>query len=95
MINGLSWSLGLLSRKNLVESRSFSCKLTFKNAFSISVTTAYWCVRKLRRIAVKSLRIGGVDSRQSLRLGDSRAYRQLQSYTNRMGVVRESFLTPG
>ena len=94
VVSLLSVSFMSLNHKKRVTSRSLSSSCTCRNAFSMSVHTANLCRRNLVRILVRSLSCGGVDSKQSLRLGESLFWRQLQSYAIRIGVVAESFLTP-
>ena len=92
VINGLFGSFKSLNHKNRVTSWSFSSSSICKNAFSISVDTAYLFSQNPAIIPVKSI-FDVTDIRQSFKLALSEDSRQLQSYTNRIGVVNESFLT--
>ena len=76
----LSGSLTSWSHRNRVTSRSASSSWTCRKAFSMSVHTANLCRRNLTRMFVKSLSCGGVDSKQSFKLGDSLFWRQLCSH---------------
>ena len=75
----LSGSLGLLSQKNRVASRSSPSNSICRNAFSMSDVMAYLPRRKLVNISVSLFSCGGDEDRQSFRLGDSAFWRQLQS----------------
>jgi len=91
--SGLFGSLGSLSQKKRVASRSSLSSPMFKKAFSMSVVHAYLFSRKRRSIDEMSFSSGGVSCRQSFRLGLLLYDLQLQSNTIRIGVVDESFLT--
>ena len=88
---GLSRSLGSDSHRNLVTSLSFSSSWMCRNAFSMSLDTAYLPFLNRISISETSVTSGGVDSKQSFRQGESADCRQLQSYTILIGVVEESF----
>ena len=83
--------VGCSGRSNrLIKKKSCRISVVF---IYFNLDTAYLFSRNLAIIPVKSLIFGGTDMRQSFKLALSEDSRQLQSYTIRIGVVSESFLT--